>query len=103
MNRNDLSDLEWSVIESLLPNKGRGEPRGWPRRPERYHAGASGLPRRDLSERCGLYVARARVDCEVDCSTGAWRHSPADTVISEPRWSRGNPQLTMGNVPAVST
>ena len=41
MNRYDLTDFEWSVIEPLLPNKPRGVPRcGRPACTERHLVGA---------------------------------------------------------------
>ena len=58
MNRYDLTDFEWSVIEPLLPNKPRGVPRV---DDQRVLNGImwvlrSGAPWRDLPERYGPYT-----------------------------------------------
>ena len=56
MNRYDLTDFEWSVIEPLLPNKPRGVPRVDDRR---VLNGIMWVLRsgRDLPERYGPYTA----------------------------------------------
>ena len=58
MNRYDLSDFEWSVIEPLLPNKPRGVPRVDDRRVLNgiMWVLRSGAPWRDLPERYGPYT-----------------------------------------------
>ena len=55
MNRYDLTDFEWSVIEPLLPNKPRGVPRVDDRRVLNgiMWVLRSGAPWRDLPERYG--------------------------------------------------
>ena len=55
MSRYDLTDLEWRVIEPLLPNKPRGVPRVDDRRTLNgiFWVLRSGAPRRDLPERYG--------------------------------------------------
>lgn len=58
MNRYDLTDFEWSVIEPSLPNKPRGVPRVDDRRVLNGMTWVlrSGAPRRDLPERSGPYT-----------------------------------------------
>ena len=58
MNRYDLTDFEWSVIEPLLPNKPRGVPRVDDRRVLNgiMWVLRSGAPWRDLPERYGPYT-----------------------------------------------
>ena len=58
MNRCDLTDFEWSVIEPLLPNKPRGVPRVDDRRVLNgiMWVLRSGAPWRDLPERYGPYT-----------------------------------------------
>ena len=58
MNRYDLTDFEWSVIEPLLPNKPRGVPRVDDRRVINgiMWVLRSGAPWRDLPERYGPYT-----------------------------------------------
>lgn len=53
MSRYDLTDLEWCVIEPLLPNKPRGGPRVNDRRVLNgiFWVLRSGAPSRDLPER----------------------------------------------------
>lgn len=55
MNRYDLTDFEWRVIEPLLPNKPRGVPRVDDRRVLNgiFWVLRSGAPWRDLPERYG--------------------------------------------------
>ena len=55
MSRYDLTDLEWRVIELLLPNKPRGVPRVDDRRVLNgiFWVLRSGAPWRDLPERYG--------------------------------------------------
>jgi transposase len=55
MNRYDLTDFEWRVIEPLLPNKPRGVPRVDDRRVLNgiFWVLRSGAPWRDLPERFG--------------------------------------------------
>jgi transposase len=55
MSRYDLTDLEWRVIEPLLPNKPRGVPRVDDRRVLNgiFWVLRSGAPWRDLPERHG--------------------------------------------------
>jgi transposase len=55
MSRYDLTDLEWRVIEPLLPNKPRGVPRVDDRRVLNgiFWVLRSGAPWRDLPERYG--------------------------------------------------
>ena len=58
MNRYDLTDFEWNVIEPLLPNKPRGVPRVDDRRVLNgiMWVLRSGAPWRDLPERYGPYT-----------------------------------------------
>ena len=58
MNRYDLTDFEWSVIEPKLPNKPRGVPRVDDRRVLNgiMWVLRSGAPWRDLPERYGPYT-----------------------------------------------
>ena len=58
MNRYDLTDFEWSVIEPLLPDKPRGVPRVDDRRVISgiFHILRTGTPWRDLPERCGPHA-----------------------------------------------
>ena len=58
MNRYDLTDFEWSVIEPLLPNKPRGVPHVDDRRVLNgiMWVLRSGAPWRDLPERYGPYT-----------------------------------------------
>ena len=62
MKRYDLTDFEWSVIETLLPNKPRGVPRVDDRRVLNgiMWVLRSGAPWRDLPERCGPYTVVRR-------------------------------------------
>jgi transposase len=55
MSQYDLTDFEWRVIEPLLPNKPRGEPRVDDRRVLNgiFWVLRSGAPWRDLPERYG--------------------------------------------------
>jgi transposase len=55
MNRYDLTDFEWCMIEPLLPNKPRGVPRVDDRRVLNgiFWVLRSGAPWRDLPERYG--------------------------------------------------
>ena len=55
MNRYDLTDFEWRVIEPLLPNKPRGVPRVDDRRVLNgiFWVLRTGAPWRDLPERYG--------------------------------------------------
>ena len=55
MNRYDLTDFEWRIIEPLLPNKPRGVPRVDDRRVLNgiFWVLRSGAPWRDLPERYG--------------------------------------------------
>tara|TARA_B100000315_G_scaffold243457_1_gene266857 strand:+ start:208 stop:408 length:201 start_codon:yes stop_codon:yes gene_type:complete len=58
MARFDLSDAEWSMIASLLPNKPRGVPRVDDRRVVNgiFWVLRTGSPWRDLPERYGPYT-----------------------------------------------
>ena len=58
MARFDLSDAEWSMIASLLPNKPRGVPRVDDRRVvnDIFWVLRTGSPWRDLPERYGPYT-----------------------------------------------
>ena len=58
MARFDLSDLEWRIIASLLPNKPRGVPRTDGRRVLNaiFYLLRTGSPWRDLPERYGPYT-----------------------------------------------
>ena len=58
MSRFDLTDFEWRVIQPLLPDKPRGNPRVDDRRVMNgiFFALRSGLPWRDLPERYGPYT-----------------------------------------------
>ncbi len=58
MARFDLSDLEWVLIEPLLPNKPRGVPRVDDRRVINgiFYILRTGSPWRDLPERYGPYT-----------------------------------------------
>ena len=56
--RYDLTDFEWSIIKSFLPNKSRGVPRVDDRRVLNgiFWVLRSGAPWRDLPERYGPYT-----------------------------------------------
>jgi transposase len=58
MTRFDLTDFEWRVIQPLLPNKPRGNPRVDDRRTLNgiFFVLRSGMPWRDLPERYGPYT-----------------------------------------------
>ena len=58
MARFDLSDVEWRIIEPLLPNKPRGVPRADDRRVLNgiFYILRTGSPWRDLPERYGPYT-----------------------------------------------
>ena len=58
MNRYDLTDAEWPVIERLLPNKPRGVPRVDDRRVLNgiFWVPRSGAPWRDVPQRYGPYT-----------------------------------------------
>ncbi len=56
--RHDLTDAEWAIISPLLPDKPRGVPRVDDRRVISgiFHILRTGMPWRDLPERCGPYT-----------------------------------------------
>ncbi len=80
MSRYDLTDFEWRVIKSLLPNKPRGVPRVDERRVLNgiFWALRSGAPWRDLPERYGprttcysRFVRWRKADRMMDAITAA--------------------------------
>ena len=86
MNRYDLTDFEWSVIEPLLPSKPRGVPRVDDRRVLNgiMWVLRSGAPWRDLPERYGPYrpattasIAGARTGCGIALWTPSLRLTTA--------------------------
>ena len=58
MARYDLDEAEWRVVESLLPKRGKGKPRGDDRRVINgiFYVLRTGSPWRDLPERYGPYT-----------------------------------------------
>jgi len=58
MSRFDISEMEWSFIEPVLPNKVRGVPRVDDRRVLNgiFYTLRTGCPWRDLPERYGPYT-----------------------------------------------
>ncbi len=58
MSRFDMSELEWSFIQPILPNKVRGVARVDDRRVLNgiFFKLRTGVPWRDLPERCGSYT-----------------------------------------------
>jgi transposase len=58
MARYDLSDVEWRIVEPLLPPVGKGKPRGDDRKVVNgiFYVLRTGSPWRDLPERYGPYT-----------------------------------------------